>query len=254
MSAATRPGLARVEHVMGMPVVVDVRDDDVDEAAVDVAFAWLRHVDETFSTYRATSEISRIARGGLLPDRASPEVREVLDACESYRLETRGYFDARPAGRLDPSGYVKGWAVDRAAAVLLAAGARNVAVNAGGDMRLAGRALPGDGWRVGIQHPLESGALAAVVELGDGAVATSGAYRRGEHILDPHTGRPPRGLLSVTVTGPELARADVYATAAFAMGAERGPRWTTRLRGYEALSILEDGTTYATPGFPFAPA
>ena len=71
-------------------------------------------------------------------------------------------------------------------------------------------------------------------------------------VLDPHSGRPPRGVLSATITGPELGRADAYATAAFAMG-EGGPAWTARLpAGYEALTILVDGRVLSTLGFPRA--
>src|SRR5581483_11560044 len=138
--------------------------------------------------------------------------------CDALREETGGYFDARAAGSLDPSGYVKGWAVDRGVALLESAGLRNFAVNAGGDIWLAGGALPDFEWRVGIEHPERHDSIAAVVEVRDGAVATSGAYARGEHVLDPHTGAAPRDVLSVTITGPDLAVADAYATEAFAMG------------------------------------
>jgi FAD:protein FMN transferase len=167
--------------------------------------------------------------------------------CEMLRAVTDGFFDARAASPdfLDPSGLVKGWSVDRAAAILDAAGIRSYAVNAGGDMRLRGGV-----WRVGIQHPLERGAVAKVIEATDLAVATSGAYARGDHVVDPHTRRPPVGVLSVTVTGPDLATADAYATAAFAMGAERAPHWTARLHGYEAMTILADGRVLSTPCFP----
>jgi thiamine biosynthesis lipoprotein len=246
------PGIRRVEHVMGMPVIVDLRDEEVGEVAVDDAFEWLRWVDATFSTYREESEISRVARGELAPGDAHPEVQAVLARCEELRIETGGYFDARAGGALDPSGLVKGWSVDRAAAVLEEAGARNFAVNAGGDMRLRGRAAPAWCWRVGIQHPLRRGAVARVIETGDLAVATSGEYERGPHVRDPHTGRPPEGILSVTVTGPDLATADAYATAALAMGAVRVQHWTARLSGYEALTILTDGRVLSTPGFPAA--
>jgi thiamine biosynthesis lipoprotein len=85
----------------------------------------------------------------------------------------------------------------------------------------------------------------------DLAIATSGAYARGDHVLDPHTRRSPVGVLSVTVTGPDLATADALATAAFAMGVQ-GPAWTARLRGYEALTILADGRVLSTPRFPRA--
>ena len=201
-------------------------------------------MDAAFSTYRADSEISRIARGELDPAGARPMVREVLARCEALRAETGGYFDARAGGPLDPSGLVKGWAVQRAAALLEAAGSRDFCVDAGGDL-----VLRGGPWRVGIRHPRRRRRLAAVVTAGDLAVATSGAYERGAHILDPHTGRPPSGVMSVTVAGPDLATADAYATAAFAMG-RRGPAWTATLDGYEAMTILAPGRVLTTPGFP----
>jgi len=239
----------RVEHVMGMGVVVDVRDPEVEGAAADDVFDWLRFVDDTFSTYKPESEICRLDRGELTVADAHPDVVDVLERCEELRHGTRGYFDARAGGSLDPSGLVKGWAVDRAAEILEQAGARNFAVYAGGDIIVRGRPLPEERWHVGIRHPQHTDQVAAIVEAGDLAVATSGAYARGEHVLDPHTGRPPTGLLSVTITGPLLATADAYATAAFAMGSQ-GPAWTAQLDGYEALSILASETTLSTPGFP----
>ena len=253
MSAvAAPPGVRRVEHIMGMPIVVDVRDESVDEAALDRMFEWLRRVDATFSTYKDDSEISRLGRGELALEETAPDVRRVLERCEQLREETRGYFDAHAAGTLDPSGLVKGWPVDRAVEFLHQADLRNFAVSAGGDMRVSGRAVPELCWRVGIQHPRERLEVAAVVEANDLAIATSGVYARGDHVIDPHTGRPPAGVLSVTVVGPELATADAYATAAFAMGPHAGPRWTARLRGYEAMTICADETVLTTARFPAA--
>ena len=237
---------------MGMPIVVDVRDPGVDDDVFDAVFDWFRVVDETFSTYKDDSEISRINRGELAVADALPDVQAVLERCDELREETDGYFDIHAASPdvLDPSGLVKGWSVDRAAAILDRRGVRHYCVNAGGDICLSGRALPDDRWRVGIQHPIELDKVAKVVEANDLAVATSGAYARGEHVLDPHTRTPPQGVLSVTITGPVLATADAYATAAFAMGLD-GPKWTARLgRGYEAMTILADGTVLSTPGFP----
>lgn len=239
-------GLQRLEHVMGMPIIIDVRDD-IDPAALDTAFDWLRWVDATFSTYKPESEISRIARGELSPAAAHPEVRQILQRSEDLKYDTQGYFDIDAGGSLDPSGLVKGWSVDRAASILKRAGAKNYAVYAGGDIRLEGHPDGEPEWRVGIQHPLLRDKVAAVVAGTGLAVATSGEYERGKHIYDPHTGEPPTGLLSVTITGPELATADAYATAAFAMGVG-GPRWTAGLRGYEAMTILADDTVLTTPG------
>ncbi|MGI8420748.1 MAG: FAD:protein FMN transferase [Gaiellaceae bacterium] len=250
MEAVATPGIRRVEHVMGMPIVVDVRDRDVDGGTIDRMFAWLRLVDETFSTYKEDSEISRLNRGELAIDEVHPDVAAVLARCEELRIETHGFFDARAVSpdQVDPSGIVKGWAVDRAAALLDEAGARNYAVNAAGDIRLRGGALPDACWRVGIQHPRIVDRIAKLLEVSDLAIATSGAYARGEHVLDPHTRRPPVGVLSVTVTGPDLATADAYATAGFAMGAD-GPAWTSTLLGYEAMTILEDDRVLSTAGF-----
>src|SRR6185312_6893643 len=165
-----------------------------------------------------------------------PEVDEVLTRCLALDRATRGYFSVRPAGRLDPSGLVKGWAVAGAADRLAAAGAANFSINAGGDVVARGRPAPDRRWRIGIRHPEDLEQLAAVVELEDLGVATSGEYEQRGHILDPHTGRPPSGLLSVTVVGPDLGDADAYATAAFAMGAD-GPEWTATLTGYDAMCI-----------------
>jgi len=222
---------------MGMPVTITVRGAAPD---LDPAFAWLERVAALFSTYRPRSEIRRIDAGELAPAAADPLVREVLARCERLRRETGGAFDARAGGALDPSGYVKGWALQRAAELI---GARELCVDGGGDL-----VLRGGPWRVGIRHPLERDRLCSVLDVTDGAVATSATYERGEHILDPRSGRPPRGVLSVTVTGPELAVADAYATAAFAMGAA-GPAWTAGLDGYEAMTVLDGGRVLATPGF-----
>jgi FAD:protein FMN transferase len=235
---------------MGMPIVLDERDG-LDDDTIEATWNELRRADTIFSTYKEDSEISRLNRGELALEDAHPDVREVLARCEELRVITAGYFDA---GRvleqgIDPSGLVKGWAVDRAGELLDAAGARNYSLNAGGDIRLRGAPLPEPRWRIGIQHPRVRDKIAAVVEGNDLGVATSGAYARGEHVVDPHTRRAPAGVLSVTIVGPELATADAYATAAFAMG-EAGPEWTASLGLYEAMTILADDRVLLTPGFP----
>jgi FAD:protein FMN transferase len=245
------PGVRRVEQIMGLPIVVDVRDDGEAGAALDELFEWLRWVDATFSTFKDDSEISRINRGELRPADAHSHVRHVLGRCDVLRDETNGYFDIRtPNDSIDPSGLVKGWAVERAAAILDDAGLHNYAVSAGGDMRVRGRAVPELAWRVGIQHPLDRQQVAAVIETTDLAIATSGAYARGDHVWNPHSGRSAAGILSVTIAGAELATADAYATAAFAMGPELAPHWTARLNGYEAMTILANETVLKTGGFP----
>ena len=128
----------------------------------------------------------------------------------------------------------------RSRLILDKAGARNYCINAGGDARLRGHSWNGGSWRVGIQHPMIRDRLATVLVASDVGIATSGAYERGEHIVDPHTGSPPRGVLSVTVVGPDVASADAYATAAYAMGPP-GAEWCAGLRDYAAMVILAEG-------------
>jgi thiamine biosynthesis lipoprotein len=236
---------------MGMAILIDLRDGDVAGSAVEAAFDWFRRVDETFSTYKEESEISRIERGALEIGDAHEDVHTVLVRCDELRRATSGYFDVRAGGGLDPSGYVKGWAVERAVAGLEQVGARNFAIYAGGDIAIRGRPLPDDRWLVGIRHPRISDQVAAVVTGRNMAIATSGAYARGDHVIDPHTGRGATGLLSITITGPDLATADAYATAAFAMG-RPGIDWAAGLDGYEAMAILPNNTTLTTSGFPIA--
>ena len=235
---------------MGTVVSFDVRAGGARaEAAVDDAVAWLRDVEERFSTYRADSEISRIDRGELAVADASAGVRRVLARCAELREQTGGFFDAHAGGRLDPSALVKGWAVQRGADLLGLGGLTDFCLTAGGDLVVRGGALPARRWRVGIQHPLDRQAVAATIDVTDLAVATSGAYERGEHLVDPHRGATPGDVLSVTVAGPDLGTADAYSTAAYAMGAD-GPAWTLGLAGYEAMTILTDHTVLCTPGFP----
>lgn len=252
VSAPAR-GLRHVEHAMGTVFSFDLRDPVTRPVrrALEEAVAWLHHVDEVFSTYRPGSVISRLGRGEPVPERYGPEVAEVFALCEEAAHTTGGWFSHTPGGRLDPSGMVKGWAVERVSRMLYAAGARNTCVNGGGDIQSRGEAAPGTPWRIGIAHPARPGELAAVVTGGDLAVATSGTAERGAHVLDPHTGRPATALLSLTLTGRHLTRTDAYATAAFAMGA--GARdWVEALDGHEALGITAAGEVWRTPGLPVA--
>jgi thiamine biosynthesis lipoprotein len=248
----------RVEELWGTAIGVEVVDD-VEPEVVDGLYRWFERVDELFSTWRDDSEISRIGRGELPSRDADPEVATVLALCDEVCRLSGGAFDitfgARAAleprpglGPLDPSGLVKGWAVERAATMLRDAGARRFCINAGGDVAVRGRPSSGDAWRIGIQHPWERDKLAAVVRLVDGAVATSGRYERGDHVVDPRTGRPAHGLASVTVVGPDLTMADAFATAAVALGRE-GMEWLAERREVEAMAITDEQRVVSTPGF-----
>jgi FAD:protein FMN transferase len=264
-SATTNPALvARVRHaepVMGTVVSFDAPVTARYDGSLDAAVRWLHWVDRVFSPFRPDSDVALLADAEVTVDGCAPEVAEVIEACAFVRELSGGYFTASPAGRFDPSGYVKGWAVERAADILSAAGSVSHLVNGGGDMQcVGGRPVPAPGgtlalttaqapWRVGIADPFRPGGLALVVEASDCAVATSGTAERGTHIVDPHAGRPAAGLASLTVVGPSLALADACATAAFAMGPDRARAWTESLHGYEAYAITESGQTWQTAGF-----
>ena len=243
--------MRRVRDLMGMPVTVDVRDarpPAVVDEALDALYAELARIDAAYSPFRADSLVGRVNAGALALGDAGDEMAEVLALCRSYEAETRGYFSPWHDGRFDPSGLVKGWAIDRACRLLDERGLRHYFVDAAGDVRTRGERAPGEPWRVGIRHPLERDKVARVVLARDLAVATSGTYEKGAHIYDPHTGRAVTELLSLTVVGPDILDADVYATAAFAMG--RGALGFVEGRaGYEAFAIDPDLRATWTSGF-----
>jgi FAD:protein FMN transferase len=237
-----------VRTVMGMPVTVDVRDRAAGQDVLDHVFADLAFVDRLFSPFIAESAVSRINRRELRPEVAHPLVGKVLELCRLYEIATGGYFSAWIEGRLDPSGLVKGWAIDRACAILEGHGSRHYFVDAAGDVRTRvwGPAAPA--WRVGIRHPLQRDRVTRVLLARDLAIATSGTYEKGAHVNDPHTGRPATEWLSFTVVGPDILEADVYATAALAMG-KRGIHFMEALPRFEAYAIGPDLRATWTSGF-----
>jgi thiamine biosynthesis lipoprotein len=241
--------ILRHEAVMGTVATVEVCDPLPAETVVDEVFTWLHEVDRRFSTYRPDSEVSRVDRGEIAVADCSDDLRYVVEECARLWRETDGYFDVYATGRFDPSGYVKGWSIRRASELLTAAGAPNHLVNAGGDIQTRGRPAPGDLWEIPIRHPWERDSVAWVLCGTDLAVATSGTYERGAHVIDPRTGRPATALRSVTLVGRDIADTDAYATAALAMGTAALP-WLGRLDGYESAVIMEDRSSYLSSRLP----
>jgi thiamine biosynthesis lipoprotein len=242
-----------VEQIMGLPVSIHVRGSTSQrerERAVAAAFASLRSADATFSTYRPDSEISQVRSGQRDVEECTPVVAEVLELCERASEATNGYFsawlpDAFGVLRLDPSGLVKGWAAQEAAAQLDALTDDHY-LNAGGDLALTVRS--GQPWRIAVEDPRQPEHRLAVLALSGGGLATSGTARRGAHILDPMTSRPATALLSASVVGPSLLWADVFATAACARGID-ALTWLRWPPGYEAMAVTADGHVLSTPGF-----
>ncbi|MER5389779.1 FAD:protein FMN transferase [Saccharopolyspora sp. NPDC002686] len=234
--------IRRVEHIMGLPISMDVRSAAPPvRAAAERAFDWLREVDRRFSPFREGSEV----RGW--PERASPELTEIIDLCLQYQRSSGGAFNAwRPGRAFDPCGVVKGWAVQRAGQLLRAAGADSFCLNAGGDVLAVGEPEPGRAWQVGIRHPQLADQVCAVFGVRDCAVATSGAYERGAHVVDGRTGRPARGLLGLTVLAPDLTTADAVSTAAFAMGAD-GIAWVAEQPGCLVFAVDDERVVHRSP-------
>jgi len=233
--------------VMGMPVSLVVEDKAADEAAFKLVREYLRYVDEKYSPYKPTSEVSRI-NDGLPESRWSDEMKMILRLCEETKRRTGGYFDVYHEGRLDPSGLVKGWALRNAADKLSGLGLNDFYVEAGGDVQVSGLNGEGRPWSVGIRNPFNKEEIVKVVHLSGRGIATSGTYLRGQHIYDPVGGGEIQDVASLTVIGPDVYEADRFATAAFAMG-KTGINFIESLKGYEAYMITSDRVATMTRGF-----
>ncbi len=249
---ATPARRAWVEQVMGMPVSIHLRGPGAEapaaEAAVAAAYALLREMDATFSTYRDDSDLMRLRREEIELSEASPRVAEALAIGEEAERVTGGAFTTllpTPDGDLafDPTGLVKGWAVDLAAEHLVGLPGTSYCVNAGGDLLIGAHPdLPLEGpdaitWRVGIEDPLDRSQIASTVSLTHGAVATSGTAARGAHLYDPATGEQVGRQGSVTVVGPRLVWADIWATALFVGGAAARERFASTARDYLSTEL-----------------
>jgi thiamine biosynthesis lipoprotein len=232
-------------------VTFDLRGPDlagVDEALAE-AVAFLHRVDAWFSPYRVDSPIT-LLRNGLVPlELTPPVVQEVLDACAFARDLTQGAFDPWAVrGGVDPSGYVKGWAAGQAADLLVQRGVRNVAVDAAGDIACRGLQAPGQQWAIGILDPRSTREVVEVVRVGDGAVATSGLYERGAHVIDPRRGVHEVWYESATVIGPDAGLADALATAALVAGPVAAT-WFAGLPDWSVYLVKDRTASFFGPAF-----
>jgi FAD:protein FMN transferase len=248
------PTLAHAEPAMGTVFSFAVVTGGLPQAAARAAVAdaceVLHHCDALFSTWDAASAVSRFRRGEASLRQLPAEFHEVLEECRAAKQASHGWFDpwAMPGG-FDPTGLVKGWAAERALGVLRDAGVPGALINGGGDVAAFGSPADGQRWRVGIRHPWRPDALAGIVETA-AAVATSGRYERGPHLIDPRTGRPASRVASATVTRPRLALADALATGVAVGGDEALPA-VSRLTGYAAYLIRSDGSETSIGGLEF---
>jgi FAD:protein FMN transferase len=234
------------------------------ETLVMQACAILHEADRTFSLYKPESPLSRLARGEAAVKDLPPAVSFIWDACEMCEKITDGWFSAfTPEHTFDPSGIVKTWAAAAAASHLVDNGLTDFTVNAGGDIWISDAASADTDWLVGLHKPVsiaaqDAGALAVINLKGTPfrAVATSGSAERGLHIWNPKA--PERvaadELVQVSIVARDLVTADVWATAAFAMGHQAVDlinRYNAKnpAGSIEALTIAPNGDMAATAGF-----
>lgn len=261
-------------------------------AALDAAFAELERIESVMSLYRPESQISRLNREGVL---ANPDARfvEVLRFAADVTEKSGGAFDvtvqplwalkgAKPDAstltlvdwrkvelditriKLAPgmaitlNGIAQGYAADAAMRVMREHGVEHALIDAG-EFSAHGNNAENAPWRIGIQHPRERDAFAALAQLENRCLATSGDYETAfsddfsrHHILNPHTGESPGELASVSVLAPTAMAADALSTTLFVLGAKRGIDFLRHYPGTDALLILKNGRRVVTPGFPFA--
>lgn len=241
-SGTRRPVLRRHAEVMGTVASVHVHDE-VDpssaDRAVDAALTELERLEQIFSTFRPSSEISRVNDGSLSLLDCSREVIDVLDACTWLEHASNGAFCIRHDDRIDPAGFVKGWAAERAGEVLSRHGLQHWYLSVGGDIVLSGSPGGRSTWTIGIADPTRRRAVITGVSVAGGAIATSGTAERGHHLWDADGGVADT-FASVTVLGPSLTWADAFATTACAMG-PAGLEWVLQFEGYRALAVTHDG-------------
>ena len=233
---------------MGMPVILEIVDASATQKSLDEVFDYFTSIDERFSTYKQSSEITAFNEGKIKEAGLSAEMKEVFRLAEETKKQTNGFFDIWYEGKCDPSGLVKGWAIHNAAEILRKNGFQNFYVEVGGDIEVEGKNKDGNDWAIGISNPFNNKEIVKVVYLSGEGIATSGTSIRGNHIYNPKNEMPVNEIISMTVIGPNVYEADRFATAAFAMG-EAGIQYIESLSGFEGYMIDHKGIATYTRHF-----
>lgn len=242
--------MRQTKLLMGMPVTVEVVDISASAFDIEKVFDYFAYIDEKFSTYKPTSEISLINRKEIQKKDFSQDMKTVFFLSAETKTQTDGYFEISRNGKLDPSGLVKGWAIFNAGGMLKKAGFKNYYVEAGGDVQVSGKNGAGQAWSIGIKNPFKQNEIIQVLYLNNNeGVATSGTYIRGQHIYNPkNPNKPITDIVSLSVVGPNVYEADRFATAAFAMG-KAGIIFLEKLPGLEGYVVDKDGIATMTSGW-----
>lgn len=241
--------ISQTRIIMGMPITITIIGVAPDEIFEKI-FSYFNYIDEKFSIYKPTSEMSLINNGALNENDWSDDIKTVFRLCEETKKETDGYFNiVTRDGSRDPSGLVKGWAIYNAAELLKKEGFSDFYIDAGSDIESRGKNGDGKLWRIGIKNPFNQKEIIKVIQVSNLGVATSGTYIRGYHIYNPKNDyEAASDMLSLTVIGPNIYEADRFATPVFAMG-ERGALFFENMKGFEAYGVDKNGIATMTSGF-----
>jgi FAD:protein FMN transferase len=242
--------MKQIRLMMGMPIIIEISDKNPSKSDINKIFAYFSEIDNQFSVYKSTSEVSRYNQGYLDFSQISPNLKYILAESQNTYNETNGYFNIhRPDGLIDPSGIVKGYAIFEASKRIDNMGYKNYYIDAGGDIAVKGLNSQNQPWKIGIRNPFDRTQNVKIVSIHNQGIATSGTSIRGQHIYDPFCpAKPITEIVSITVIGPDVYQADRFATAAFAMR-KNGVNFISTLPGFEAYSIDSQGIATFTPGF-----
>lgn len=240
--------MKKQKTIMAMPVIVEIVDDNINEEIFEKVFDYLISVDEKFSPYKVTSEVSKLNRGEIFEKNFSAELSEVLKLAEETKTDTDGYFDIYHKGICDPSGLVKGYAIWKASQIIREAGYKNFYLEIAGDIEVGGLNNDGEKWKIGIKNPFKQDEIISVVHLTNCGIATSGTYMQGEHIYNPKENSSQKEIVSLTIIGPNVYEADRFATACFAMG-EGGIYFVESKKDLAGMAIDKNGIATYTNNY-----
>jgi FAD:protein FMN transferase len=256
-----RPGsdVLRVNAAAGdRPVPVSLDTRAVLRAARQVSDWTGGKFDVTFGPLAEVWKFDAQDQDNSIPDDAHIGSRLPLIDYRRVEIDEEAgtVFLTRKGMRIHLGGIGKGYAVERAAAILRQAGIRDFMIQAGGDL-YAGGFKEGKPWRLGINDPRgPAGRLFAAVDLSDGTFSTSGDYARFfikggiryHHLLDPATGLPARGCRSVTIVADSPTQADALSTGVFILGPADGMALVERLPGVEAVIVTATNEVLVSSG------
>jgi len=197
----------------------------------------------------------RLKEGKVPTDAEIGRVRKLVDYRNIVVDRKASTLFLRKKGMILDFGGMKGYLADRVADLIRKRGIRDAVIAVAGDIWVLGRREDGSPWRIGVQHPREKDRTLTVLELRDKYICTSGDYerfviqgkKRYHHIIDPRTGRPSQGVISVTLIGNRGALIDPLAKVPFILGAEKGLALVEKL-GAEAIIVDDQGKVTTTPG------